>query len=560
MKNDYKDWVKQSFPWVLASTAILGLAIMLGGYWAYGVLGWGGYWGWDPVENSSLVPWIIGVAAVHTLLIQLKTQSPGSAGRYVKTNLILCIMTYVLVLYSTFLTRSGILGDASVHSFVDPGMTVYLLLVLFIGTFTILGFGAIAYRWKYLEKTFQGEDNVLSRELALFTGAVALIASAIIIIAGTSAPIFGRSVELNFYNELNLPIAIIMGLLNGLSLMLKWKHTQGKNLWEQSRNSLIATTVLSLLVIIFGGITELMAIIFTFSSVFTLVVNAEIAYRVFKIKKQNLGAYVAHAGIAFFMLGVISTGGFTSEQQAVLVQNQPQNVLGYDLTFKGYNTFDDGRKYAFDIEVSEEGNASIVAPVMFVAEFNNSLMREPDIWSRMTKDFYISPISYNENKNHDHGSNASTHITINKSETYDFNGSKITFSGFNFPQDAMSAMQAGNEFFIGAELVVTGQGKSFNVEPRMISKSGQKSFDPVEINDLNLRIRMTDLDASGTIKLALSELNAPEPDESEATVPMPSLTIDASEKPFIGLVWLGTLVVTLGFVVSVVRRTKEAKV
>lgn len=559
MKNDYKDWVKQSFPWILASTAILGLAIMLGGYWAYGVLGWGGYWGWDPVENSSLVPWIIGVAAVHTLLIQLKTQSAGGAGRYVKTNLILCIMMYVLVLYSTFLTRSGILGDASVHSFVDPGMTVYLLLVMFIGTFTILGFGAVAYRWKYLEKTFQGEDNVLSRELALFTGSVALIASAIIIIAGTSAPIFGRSVELNFYNELNLPIAIIMGLLNGLSLLLKWKQTEGKNLWEHSRNSVIATTVLSLLVIIFGGITELMSIIFTFSSMFTLVVNAEIAYRVFKTKKQNLGAYIAHGGIAFFMLGVIATGGFTSEQQAVLVQDQPKTVLGYDLTFKGYNTFDDGRKYAFNIEVADEGNSSIVAPVMFVAEFNNSLMREPDIWSRMTKDLYISPISYDE-KNHDHGSSSSTNMTINKNETIDFNGIKITFSSFNFPQDAMSAMQDGSEFYIGAVLDVEGSGKSYNVEPRMRSKSGQRTFDPVEIDDLNLRIQMTDLDASGTIKLALSDLNEDAADETAMAGPMPSLTIDASEKPFIGLVWLGTLVVTLGFVVSVVRRTKEAKV
>ncbi len=560
MKNDYKDWVKQSFPWLLASTAVLGLAIMLGGYWAYGVLGWGGYWGWDPVENSSLVPWIIGVAAVHTMLIQLKTQSAGSAGRYVKTNLILSIMTYVLVLYSTFLTRSGILGDASVHSFVDPGMTVYLLLIMFIGTFTLLGFGAIAYRWKYLEKTFQGEDNMLSRELALFTGAVALIASAIIIIAGTSAPIFGRSVELNFYNELNLPIAIIMGVLNGLSLLLKWRQTDGKNLWEKSRNSVIATAVLSLVIIFGGGITELMAIIFTFSSVFTLVVNSEIAYRVFKTKKQNLGAYVAHAGIAFFMLGVIATGGFTSEQQVVLVKDQPKNVLGYDLTFKGYNTFDNGQKYAFDIEVAGDGNSSIIAPVMFVAEFNNSLMREPDIWSRMTKDFYISPISYDEKNNHDHGSGSETNVTISKNETYDYNGMKITFNKFNFPPDAMAAMQSGEEFFIGAEIKVEGKGKSFDVEPKMISSGGKKTFEPAEINDLNLRLQMTDLDASGTVKLTLSEIEVTDTKENKVVTAQPTLTIDASIKPFIGLVWLGTLVMTLGFVVSVIRRTKEARV
>ena len=74
IKNEYKDWVKQALPWVLSGTMVLGLAIMLGGYWAYGVLGWGGYWGWDPVENSSLVPWLVGVASIHTLLVQRKTQ------------------------------------------------------------------------------------------------------------------------------------------------------------------------------------------------------------------------------------------------------------------------------------------------------------------------------------------------------------------------------------------------------------------------------------------------------------------------------------------------------
>ena len=89
IKNDYKEWVKQAFPWMLAGTMVLGLAIMLGGYWAYGILGWGGYWGWDPVENSSLIPWLVGVASIHTLVIQRKTQSKGGAGRFVKTNLLL---------------------------------------------------------------------------------------------------------------------------------------------------------------------------------------------------------------------------------------------------------------------------------------------------------------------------------------------------------------------------------------------------------------------------------------------------------------------------------------
>ncbi len=129
------------------------------------------------------------------------------------------MLTYIFVLYSTFLTRSGILGDSSVHSFAEPGMLVYLLLVIFISSFILIGTGAFIFRWKHLNDEFDAEESVLSRELALFTGAVAILATAIIVLAGTSAPIFGQAVEIRFYDELNLPIAIIIGLLNGLSLI-----------------------------------------------------------------------------------------------------------------------------------------------------------------------------------------------------------------------------------------------------------------------------------------------------------------------------------------------------
>lgn len=555
MKNEYKDWVKQAMPWVLSGMMILGLAIMLGGYWAYGVLGWGGYWGWDPVENSSLVPWIIGVASIHTMLVQLKTRSNENPGRFVKTNLILCILTYVLVLYSTFLTRSGILGDASVHSFVDPGMTVYLLLVLFIGTFIVVGFGSVAYRWKYLEKTFGGEDNVLSRELALFTGSVALIASAIIILAGTSAPIFGRSVELSFYNELNLPLGIIIGLLNGLSLLLRWKTSDGKNLIKDSQNTLIATVVLSGLIIVLGGISNIMLALLTISSVFALLVNARIAFRILKGKRSHLGAYVAHTGISLFLLGVIATGGFSKQEQVELVKNEPKNVLGYDLTFTGYTPIDGGKRYAFNIEVKKENSTVVISPVMFIAEFNNSLMREPDILNKWTKDFYVSPISYQDSRDSHSPENE---IVLTKGQTHEYKGAVITFDSFNFPPDAMSAMQSGEDFYIGAKLNVQYDGKIYNVEPKMVSRQGQRSFESVEVGAANLKIEMTSLQASGSINLIFSSLDG----SSKSNMPASkeSLSIDASIKPFINLVWAGVVVMVAGFFIAIVRRTKDSQV
>lgn len=131
----------------------------------------------------------------HNACAKRSLKSTDGIGRYAKTNLILSILTYVLVLYSTFLTRSGVLGDASVHSFVDPGNLVYFFLLIFISTFIAIGIGGIVYRWKYLEDKTVYEESTLSRELALFTASIILVASAIIVLVGTSAPLFGQAVD-----------------------------------------------------------------------------------------------------------------------------------------------------------------------------------------------------------------------------------------------------------------------------------------------------------------------------------------------------------------------------
>ena len=553
IKNEYKDWVKQALPWVLSTAMILGLAIMLGGYWAYGVLGWGGYWGWDPVENASLVPWLVGVASIHTLLVQKKTQSGDGTGRFVKTNLILSILTFVLVIYSTFLTRSGILGDASVHSFVDPGMLVYLFLILFVFVFIALGVGGLIYRWKYLTANFEHEHNMMSRELALFTGAVALIASALIVLLGTSSPIFGQTVEIRFYNELNLPIAIIIGVINALSLFMKWKATDMKELMRSSLYSLAASVVATLLVIVIGGVFKLMLIILTFASFFALFVNIEVAYKIVKGNKYALGSYVAHIGMALFLLGVMANGGYKKSQQVDLPKGDIKTAFGYDLTFTGYTPFDNGKKYAFNVDVKNGDNVTTVSPVMFIAEFNNSLMREPDILSMFSKDYYISPVSYMDGTEQDGGDA----VSLTKGTTYNYNDAKITFTTFDFPERSMNSMMSGGEFRIGAKLTVDYSGKSYDVEPAMKVIGGERTFEPAEVPEANLKIEMTSLDASGKISVVFSPLDS---QTSTAGMTKEILTVDVSIEPFIMLVWLGVIVMVLGFFISIVRRSKESVV
>jgi cytochrome c-type biogenesis protein CcmF len=553
LKNEYRDWVKQAMPWALAGTCILGLAIMLGGYWAYGVLGWGGYWGWDPVENSSLVPFIIGVASIHTILVQKKTQDKGGGSRFVKTNLILSIMIFIMVLYSTFLTRSGILGDASVHSFAEPGMAVYLFLIIFLGLFSVIGIGGIIYRWKFLTEHFSFEENILSRELALFTGSVALIAAAIIVAVGTSAPIFGTTVQTSFYNELNLPIAIIIGFLNGTSILLKWKHTEGKQLWKQSQLAVICTVVLTLLVVFIGGVHEPMLIILTLSSSFSFFVNTEIAYKIFRGKKTHLGAYVAHIGISLFLIGVLAAGGHSQQKQVDLVKGEKVNVLGHELTFIGYTPFDNGKKYHMNIQVKDGNNIRVVSPIMFIADFNNSLMREPDILVGLTKDFYVAPVSYSDSQENQQG----TPATMKAGDKITHEGKEITFNKFILPKD-MSAMQNGGKFRIGVNMTVSYQGKSYDVEPYMENEGQGPTYFPAEIKDADFKISITAMNATNAeVSLLLSSISK---QQSASTIPKEILTIDASIKPFISLVWIGVLTMVAGFIIASFRRSKESLV
>jgi cytochrome c-type biogenesis protein CcmF len=155
-RRDYDGWVQRALPWTLAGWTFLGLALLLGGYWAYETLGWGGYWGWDPVENSSLVPWLTATELIHAMLVQ------RTHGALRRSTFALAILTYMLVFYATFLTRSGVLSNFSVHSFAQEGLKVIMTTAL--GVITISGVAVLAWRWRDIPSRPLSE-KLLSREL-----------------------------------------------------------------------------------------------------------------------------------------------------------------------------------------------------------------------------------------------------------------------------------------------------------------------------------------------------------------------------------------------------------
>ncbi|HWB91375.1 MAG TPA: cytochrome c biogenesis protein CcsA, partial [Puia sp.] len=254
-KREFGNWTKAALPWTLFSACILGTGIMMGAAWAYEALSFGGYWAWDPVENASLVPWLVMVAGLHTMLVYNSTKHS------LRIAFFFLITQFVLILYSTFLTRSGILGDLSVHAFVESGMNVQLALFVFV--FLIPAYGLYIARYKQIPHIVK-EEETSSREFWMFIGALILFLSAMFIIIFTSLPIYnkltpGEKVNTGddqafSYNRIEIFIAILIGCLTAITQYLRYKNTSRDWLFKKLGIPTAVALVISVLVSVFGGI------------------------------------------------------------------------------------------------------------------------------------------------------------------------------------------------------------------------------------------------------------------------------------------------------------------
>jgi cytochrome c-type biogenesis protein CcmF len=390
-RREYQDWVRIAKPWTVFGAAILGTGIILGGYWAYETLGWGGYWGWDPVENSSLIPWLVCIASIHTMIAQRRS------GTFVRTNFVLSILCFLMVLYSTFLTRSGVLGDTSVHSFVDPGMWVYWLLLGFILIFGGIGFGLFLRRAREMPR-IAVEHSIYSREFALFIGAYAICFAALFITIGTSSPIIttilkgkAAAVDTAFYVKTTLPIGIVVALLAGLGQVLWWRNSSRSTVLK-SLLFPFATTVLFTIGLVIAGVQDWVMIVFAFAASFALFVNLSVGYRIFVGNPRYAGGAVAHIGVALLFLGFLASSRYDDKETLSLEQGTPIEAMGYTLTYSGSRQID-AERYGFTVDVRKGDQRFQLTPVLRFSSFTNSMLRHPDVLNMYTRDFYVAPLS-----------------------------------------------------------------------------------------------------------------------------------------------------------------------
>lgn len=541
IKNKYQQWISIAAPWLLFSSGILGLGIMMGGYWAYGILGWGGYWGWDPVENSSLVPWIISVAAVHTMIAQRKT------GGYIKTNIILSILAFLLVLYSTFLTRSGILGDASVHSFSEPGAEVYWALIIFVGSFLLIAVAAILLRIKELSALKRHSTQFLTRETALFIGAMLLCVSALIIFIGTSTPIISKNtVAVDFYNQWNLPIAILISFLTGFSIFLQWKTTP-MNVFLKKLSIHLIITHIGVLVLFFMGVRDFMILLLGFSSLLTVSVNVQILIKIILQGNLKFGAALGHIGIALLFLGVIGSSKYSEEENIEMPVGVPKTAFGYTLTFLGPERFEDKNNKAdskyMNVRVEKDNKEVILKPVQYMNTIGNGYSMEPDIANFATKDLYLSP------KNYSQGEFVHKLIDMKKGDKAEFGGVEFQFIDFS---NKGANMKGGNAP-VGAILKVTDGKNVDTIIPTVQMGQGNPKYTPGQINSKpNYFFYLEKMNLSGENPTASIYV-----EDSSLKASEEKLVLSVSIKPFINVLWAGTVILVLGFFFAVYKRIRD---
>ncbi len=547
-QNKNNEWIKFALPWVLFSAASLGAGLILGGYWAYGVLGWGGWWGWDPVENSSLIPWIVAVILVHTMLIQMLT------GRLIKTNYFLSVSAYLLVIYSTFLTRSGVLANASVHSFMDSGSLIYALLVIWLVLIAAGGFGMIILRQKKMNhQTLSGA--LTTREFILSIAMIVMGICAAVILLGTSKPLFSDSVvEPSFYDRTILPFAVMMALLLGFGLRAKWNQSDSQIFFKR----LIIPGVFAVLaaaVLVIFGMHDVPAALLVLTSLFSLFISLDQGFQLLKERPIFIGGPLAHAGIAVLFIGVISSGYYGLKQSVVLPLNQPKWIFGYNLIYNGSLPAQDG-KTKFIVRADKNGKSKILEPVMFESAYDNSLMRNPDYISYWTEDLYIEPVSLEQNQ-----TDRQNVIDLSKGDTVSYGPLTITFDRFDLSShNKKEMMDSRNDVMaIGAVLEVkTGKKSQIVIPVTTYNSTGAVDTKTAYLRNSRIGFQLVKMNI-GTSQGQKSHvlINIVGLENNEGTdMKSESLIAEVSVKPFMSFVWIAAFLMISGITTAMVRRLK----
>ena len=522
--KDYTEWVRGAYPWLLLSMVTLGIGIFLGGYWAYAVLGWGGYWGWDSVENSSLIPWIIAVALLHGLLIQKRT------GMLKRTNLFFALVYFLTVLYSTWLTRSGVLTNFSVHSFAASKIAPFLLFFLMLYFLGSVSLFIIRFRGASGKKI----DAPLFdwRTLTVY-GIIALLVYTLIIMFGTSLPLISSafmeqpsSVTEVFYNNFSIPFGLLVIVLMVLSTVSGASPQSFKGEYA----ALGITSIAAGILINAGHTASPVASLFTCASFFLIACSIR---DMLKTKSKSLIlSRLSHIGVGILVIGIITSNFPSSMIQKKLVKDKEYDLGPIGIAFTGFKK---GGESSLKFMIRKNSEPYAVETAYRFDEKTGSLYREPYIMHTFLNDLYISPEIYES------GIDSVSQLIIAKGEEKEIGGITVRFIEFR------TEHMTSGEPTTSTELLVNG----VRISPGIAFKQAGVTHMDRAIPGTGRFVSLRDIDASNKrIMLYISP-------GKNSVIPPDSVVLTLTVKRLIWIVWLGTVIISVGGLYIFVRAADE---
>jgi cytochrome c-type biogenesis protein CcmF len=610
----YAEWVRPALPWAQFSAMVLGMGIIMGAYWAYVTLNFGGYWNWDPVENAVYVPWLIMVAGIHTMITFKKSSTA------LKSSMVLVVASFILVLYATFLVRSGVLGDSSVHSFTDLGLSgqllIYMLFFLFVAIFLL------ARNWKNIP-TSDKEASVYSREFWIFIGATTLALMAFQVILPTSIPVWNAIVEIfggisnmappadqvGFYTKFQLWFAVAVALLTAVGQYFWWNKMDGKALREALVMPYVISVILSAIIIVWGKVYDISYIVVVLAGTFTIVANSTILFRLVKKSTFKLaGGSLAHIGLGMVLIGVMFSSGYSevisynlsgltysnswedelNKEHVLLWINKPTQIKDYTAIYRGRQKKVKGVPGLVNVNLlkpTDTTNESIALDDIIVKE--KTYFEKGDIVTLILEENDYFQIEYYKGDQYQFTLNPMSQFNssmglisspdsrrfLNR-DLYTFVSAINDYEDPEWREDEFFAVTPGETFFIsdfvtefeGGEVLTQIDGidlmdgdVAVKAKLSIMDFDVEKRLEPIFIIRGSQVGRIPAIDNELGVKVELENI-IPEKNQFSFKVnryQKDYVVLKAIVKPQINILWAGTIIMLIGFCVAIYRRYDE---
>jgi len=604
--RNYKSWVAPAKKWLVISIIVLGIGIMMGAYWAYETLNFGGYWNWDPVENAVYVPWLFLVASLHSIILTQKNK------QHYKMSLILSVTSFILILYSTFLTRSGILGDSSVHSFTDLGLSGQLLVYML--SFVLISIYLLVSRWKEIPYSDK-EAKVYSGDFWLFVGVYALILMSFQVIFPTSIPVYNAIVELFggfsnlappvekelFYSNAQIWFASCLAIFSSIAQVLWWRGKKAKEKFALFSKSIVFTIVTSSLIILFYPITVPSYMVLITASLFSIFSNGSVLIFFFRKKDLLSSGSIAHVGLAIMLIGILFSSGYSSIQSnnytglvwnsdfpdevnnnnMLLFLNEDRKVGRFNVNYLGQRKKIKGNTEYFNSNYLEYLPLSNVHILKKEISIGGKLYNEND-----TVEVDNNNITYFELKFEDKSSSFNLYPKVQTDPNSDMivfspdvqnniledfyvhvrtypdpeqetvwserDSVSVALKETFFLNDFISSIEKvttksdnndGDQFIAEAQIKILSEGQEYIARPAFLIGNNKVGLIPDIIDDLGVKVYLSSI----------------LPKQKKFTISFETtqknwVIIEAMKKPLINLMWIGFFIMILGLSLSLVKR------